>query len=131
MSMSTHPAPLVAVSAEVESGKQPYNRFAISMPAAMAEDIRQICHRESRSHSEFFREAVRAYLHQRQSPAAPALHAVNTHSHHRAAPHSEPVVAAVRELRPSPARDDAFADFTEWADDPEYNQLAASGLSKG
>ncbi len=128
--MSTHPAPLLAVSAEVESGKQPYNRFAISMPAAMAEDIRQICHRESRSHSEFFREAVRAYLHQRQAPSAPALHAVNTHSQNRSAPHPEPVVAAVRELRPAPARDDAFADFTEWADDREYNPLAVSALPK-
>jgi Arc/MetJ-type ribon-helix-helix transcriptional regulator len=129
--MSTHPAPLASVVAEAEAGKQPYNRFAISMPAAMAEDIRQLCHRESRSHSEFFREAVRAYLHQRQAPGAPSLHSASTHSHSRSTALPEPPVAAIRELRPASTRDDAFADFTEWSDDREYNQLATSLLAEG
>lgn len=39
-----------------------FHRFAISMPPAMAEKIEQVCLREGRSRSEFFREAVRAYF---------------------------------------------------------------------
>jgi Arc/MetJ-type ribon-helix-helix transcriptional regulator len=127
--MSTLPAPEAPQPADTDSGKQPYNRFAISMPAAMADDIRALCHRESRSHSEFFREAVRTYLQQRHLTPSPPLHSVSAHSAAAAAHRQEPPHATVRELRPAVVRDDAFADFTEWAEDKEYNQL--SGLTSG
>jgi Arc/MetJ-type ribon-helix-helix transcriptional regulator len=116
---------------DADLGKQPYNRFAISMPAAMADDIRALCHRESRSHSEFFREAVRSYLQQRLSAPAATLYAVSTHSVVAAPSGSEPVQAAARASRPAALRDDAFADFTEWAEDKEYNQLSSLTSTTG
>ncbi len=128
--MSTLPAPQVSTSFEADLGKQPYNRFAISMPASMADDIRALCQRESRSHSEFFREAVRAYLHQRQSMPSPVLHTVSTHSTAQGNTRHDHTPASVRELRPAPIRDDAFADFTEWAEDKEYNRLVSPSPEK-
>lgn len=39
-----------------------YHRFAITVPERMATQIEKICEIEGRNRSEFFREAVRAYL---------------------------------------------------------------------
>ncbi len=39
-----------------------YQRFAISIPAAMASQIEQACILEGRNRSEFFREAARHYM---------------------------------------------------------------------
>lgn len=42
--------------------QQNYQRFAISIPAAMAAQIERVCSLEGRNRSEFFREAVRHYM---------------------------------------------------------------------
>ncbi|MBM3392836.1 MAG: ribbon-helix-helix protein, CopG family [Betaproteobacteria bacterium] len=84
---------------------QTYQRFAISMPPAMAERIEQVCRREGRSRSEFFREAVRAYFAMRAAgPAQPRL---------------------VFPREGEEAVDDPFQGFAEWASEADsvYDQL--------
>lgn len=82
-----------------------FHRFAISMPPGMAEKIDQVCLREGRSRSEFFREAVRAYF---------AM---------RAAGSARPMLVFPRDAEE--AVDDPFQAFAEWAseEDSVYDQL--------
>lgn len=40
----------------------PYQRFAITMPKRLADQIDSACEAEGRNRSEFFREAVRLYF---------------------------------------------------------------------
>lgn len=114
--MSLSPVSSSGALAEPGASRTPYERFAISMPASMADDIRSLCQRESRSHSEFFREAVRSYLQQRQASTPPAPKVVSTHSN------TVPVLPT-REPRLAPSKEDVFADFSEWVSDREYNAL--------
>lgn len=82
-----------------------FQRFAISVPPAMAEKIEQVCLREGRSRSEFFREAVRAYFTMRAAgPAQSRL---------------------VFPREGEEAVDDPFQGFTEWASEADsvYDQL--------
>lgn len=76
-----------------------YQRFAISLPPGMAEKIEQVCQREGRSRSEFFREAVRAYF---------AL---------RASGRTQPVLVFPR--AGEGAVDDPFQGFAEWASEAD------------
>jgi Arc/MetJ-type ribon-helix-helix transcriptional regulator len=83
-----------------------YHRFAISMPPTMAAQIEQLCRKEGRSRSEFFREAVRAYFAARGYG-----------------------VLAPRMVFPSEAEEQAanpFHAFTEWESEADsvYDQLA-------
>lgn len=82
-----------------------FRRFAISMPPAMAKKIEQVCLREGRSRSEFFREAVRAYF---------AMHAAGS---------VQPMLVFPREGEEG--IDDPFQGFTEWAseEDSVYDRL--------
>lgn len=82
-----------------------YQRFAISLPPGMAEKIEQVCLREGRSRSEFFREAVRAYF---------AL---------RASGRTQPMLVFPREGEEGV--DDPFHGFTEWASEADsvYDRL--------
>lgn len=82
-----------------------FQRFAISMPPAMAEKIEQVCLREGRSRSEFFREAVRAYFAMRATGSA------------------QPMLVFPREGEEE--IDDPFRGFTEWAseEDSVYDRL--------
>lgn len=82
-----------------------YHRFAISMPPGMAEKIEQVCLREGRSRSEFFREAVRAYFTMRATRAA------------------QPSLIFPREGEE--VVDDPFQGFAEWAseEDAVYDRL--------
>ncbi|MBV6411335.1 MAG: hypothetical protein DPW12_07145 [Rhodocyclaceae bacterium] len=84
---------------------QTYHRFAISMPPGMAERIEQVCLREGRSRSEFFREAVRAYFAMRATGQA------------------QPGLVFPREGEE--AVDDPFQGFAEWASEADsvYDQL--------
>lgn len=82
-----------------------FQRFAISMPPAMAEKIEQVCQREGRSRSEFFREAVRTYF---------AM---------RAAGPARQVLVFPREGEES--AEDPFGGFAEWTseEDSVYDRL--------
>lgn len=82
-----------------------FQRFAISMPPAMAEKIELVCRREGRSRSEFFREAVRAYF---------AM---------RAAGSARPMLVFPGESEES--AEDPFQGFAEWAseEDSIYDRL--------
>ncbi len=109
------------------SQQRHYERFAISMPANMADAIRSVCEREARSQSEFFREAVRVYMTQRQQAGHHAVSSMSTVS--------KPVFEAPT-IRPdtrlsqstprrtiSTTESDSFGDFQEWHSDNEYDQL--------
>ncbi|MBI3140366.1 MAG: ribbon-helix-helix protein, CopG family [Rhodocyclales bacterium] len=82
-----------------------YQRFAISMPPAMADQVEQACRREGRSRSEFFREAVRTYLALRASGALQPRLVLPSDSDERL--------------------DDPFHAFTEWASEADsvYDRL--------
>ncbi|MBL8501922.1 MAG: ribbon-helix-helix protein, CopG family [Rhodocyclaceae bacterium] len=82
-----------------------YQRFAISMPPGMAEKIERVCQSEGRSRSEFFREAVRAYL---------ALRA-----------DGRPLPMMVFPKEGEEAVDDPFQGFAEWASEADsvYDRL--------
>ena len=51
---------------------QNYQRFAISVPPVIAEQIEQLCRSEGRTRSEFFREAVRVYIASTRGARKPA-----------------------------------------------------------
>jgi Arc/MetJ-type ribon-helix-helix transcriptional regulator len=105
-----------SIAADANHGvRTHYERFAISMPASMAMAIRELCEKEARSHSEFFREAVRHYLVERRRRPDSVFefpHAQETPSLDMTLVSPEPV-----------ALDPSFADFAEWLDDSEYNRL--------
>jgi Arc/MetJ-type ribon-helix-helix transcriptional regulator len=104
-------APLPLVSTARSSDDRAYERFAISMPAAMADMVREVCAQEARSQSEFFREAVRHYLAEKGLTLAGHPRRADA----KLAPTSKPF---------SPKSvDNPFADFSEWEADAEYDAL--------
>lgn len=72
---------------------QAYQRFAITIPGGMAAQIEQVCILEGRNHSEFFREAVRAYFAGKFGSVTPQF------------------ILPVADLEPAA---DPFHLFTEW-----------------
>jgi Arc/MetJ-type ribon-helix-helix transcriptional regulator len=96
-----------------------YQRFAISMPAQMAAQIEELCQRDGRNRSEFFREAVRHYI-KAERASSTAVSAVSTGQ-----PHPAPQFVLPNSQNQSDIQDNPFHAFGEWSSEQDdvYNSL--------
>jgi Arc/MetJ-type ribon-helix-helix transcriptional regulator len=101
-----------------------YQRFAISMPAQMAAQIEELCQRDGRNRSEFFREAVRHYIKAERASSA-ATSALPSSAVSTGQPHPAPQFVLPNSQNQTDIQDNPFHAFGEWSSEQDdvYNSL--------